>query len=427
MSADEYKKLLIESRNGNHASRDALAIKIQDEIRPFFYRILHDKQLADDLTQETILKTLEKLNDIKDPLAFKAWLFRTARGRMQMHYRKEQKFHISQTDKLDEIECYRSKTSINNLVEKELYQTAKNSMLSLDPINHEIIVMRLYHDFSYNEMGKVMGCSSLSARVRFHNAKSFLKKQLASSGFKGMLLPALMIYGDWTAKASSQEPGPVVTSQLLKSSPVLLALGAAVPLLTIAVVTIMLFAPAGAIIDKISGYFTGMEINNQITTPSGLEVVQYNQSELTVNNKYTNLNDIENMDKFLAAKNYDVLNIAIKPGESIVFSFPGIITNGPGDDIFVSELGPDGEAVEVYLCDDADNEIYLGLAESSQAPKIKNETILDYPTTCKFDISEYTLKFEPTKIKLVGPSDGKWKNAFELHQLNARVKMQEVN
>ncbi|MBI9017629.1 MAG: RNA polymerase sigma factor [Phycisphaerae bacterium] len=419
----DYENLLIESQNGNNLSRDRLAIKIQSDIGPYVYRMLHDWQAAEDITQETVLKTFENINAIRNPEGFKAWIYRTAQGNVQMHFRDRKKLETVQEDMPDNYLCKNTKNVLTKLIYQELSDTIAIAMDSIKEIHRQIIILRVYQNLSYKDISKVLGCSQMAAKVRFYKAKQCLKKQLKIGGFnKSMLLPALAIFGKLTSNAKAGSNFPVIASQTLSVSPVAVAIGSGLPLLAVSTVILVLLSPVGHIYDKFAGIFTAEEYETKITVPSQLVSIKSNHDRHSSSRNYASLDNIENMDQYFATKNYEILDIIIEPGESIGFLFPGIITNGPDFDIFITELGPDGEAVEVYLCDEAENELYLGLAQSPKVGRGQGSAVLNYPVTCKFDLSQYEIKFEPRIIKLVGPVAGSIKDDFELHQLHARIK-----
>ncbi|MBN1975530.1 MAG: LamG domain-containing protein [Sedimentisphaerales bacterium] len=94
--------------------------------------------------------------------------------------------------------------------------------------------------------------------------------------------------------------------------------------------------------------------------------------------------------------------------------FRGVIYDGPGYDIFVSEMDPVGEQALVFLTDGGDQEYLLALAE------VPN-TNVHLPTILGFDIAGLVLPFEPRAVRVVGIDLRGGSPGFDLSFVNARI------
>ena len=69
---------------------------------------------------------------------------------------------------------------------------------------------------SYAEIGELMDCKELRARVLFFRAKRSLRQQLSRRGYrKGLLLPALVLFGVVTTPAKGVSAAGTVTAASL--------------------------------------------------------------------------------------------------------------------------------------------------------------------------------------------------------------------
>ncbi|MBN1764627.1 MAG: sigma-70 family RNA polymerase sigma factor [Sedimentisphaerales bacterium] len=424
LSNYDYPRLVIESRNGDHTSRDLLAQKVQSDIRPYVYRMLYNKELTDDITQETLLKVFELIHTIREPEKFRCWLYRMARGKVQLCFRYKKKFDMSKATIADDYMSDNTMNGLTQLIQEELSEAIVNAMDTLKESHRDILVLRIYQNLSYKEIAEILSCSSLAAKVQFYRAKQALKKKLKGHGFnKSMLLPALLIFGKLTSQATAQTALPVMAAKTLMVSPAAVLLGSGLSYLTVSVIVIVSFMPWQDIKQSVTEYFQDRQYETQICVPLGLSTIVYNNQHLSEVQEYRRLADIREMDQHFSKTGYEVLNLVIEPGESVEFKFPGIISNGPGEDIYIVELGPAGESVEVYLRDDKNNEIYLGRAASPRIDNQYRSVVVNYPITSTFDLSRYKIDFNPTRIKLVGSHSGGVIDGFELHRIQARVKM----
>jgi RNA polymerase sigma factor (sigma-70 family) len=87
-----YLVLLRKAQLGDRESVNRLAELTAPKVRAYIYRATLDNVLAQDLSQETILEMIKSLKRLKFEHAsqFWDWLFRTALGRIQMYFRRQQ-------------------------------------------------------------------------------------------------------------------------------------------------------------------------------------------------------------------------------------------------------------------------------------------------------------------------------------------------
>ena len=81
--------ILRQARAGRQEGLNRLAERAREKVFAYLYRMTLDYHLAQDLTQETILDMIEVVGQlhVAQPASFWAWLYRTALGKVQHHYR----------------------------------------------------------------------------------------------------------------------------------------------------------------------------------------------------------------------------------------------------------------------------------------------------------------------------------------------------
>lgn len=73
---------MIRLQEGDHAAFEQLVDKYRAALEGFFTRNLRDRQLAEDLTQETLLKVFNQAWDYLPLGRFRGWMYRMARNLM---------------------------------------------------------------------------------------------------------------------------------------------------------------------------------------------------------------------------------------------------------------------------------------------------------------------------------------------------------
>ncbi len=79
---DEDDQLMYQIQGGDRSAFDRLVERHQNSLAHFFFRHLRDWQLAEDLTQETLIRVHNTAWDYLPRGCFKGWMFRIARNLM---------------------------------------------------------------------------------------------------------------------------------------------------------------------------------------------------------------------------------------------------------------------------------------------------------------------------------------------------------
>ena len=87
MSLDD-KNLVERARAGDQTAFALLFEQFHAPILNYLHRMVHDRALAEDLTQDTFIKAYNALPRTKPDLAFKAWLYRIATNTAISHMRR---------------------------------------------------------------------------------------------------------------------------------------------------------------------------------------------------------------------------------------------------------------------------------------------------------------------------------------------------
>ena len=78
-----YAELIRQAHLGDQQSMNQLAQLVQGRLFAYIYRLTLNYDLAQDLSQETLLRMVESLKELKQVEQFWLWLYRTAMGKVQ--------------------------------------------------------------------------------------------------------------------------------------------------------------------------------------------------------------------------------------------------------------------------------------------------------------------------------------------------------
>ena len=214
----DYVQLVTQAQLGDKECLNRLAEEVRERLYTYVYRYTLSDELTEDIVQESILKMLEVLNELKEADRFWPWLFKIALNKIFSHRRAEYKRRTvpKPAAGLGDVQRDRQ-TAIANVVGQELKEIVFAAMQKLKPEHRAVINMRCYDEMGYSEIAKTIGCSVFAAQMLFYRAKKSLKKQLARRGFaKGSLLMALVLFGKMTAPSEAAAAKVAVMATAVK-------------------------------------------------------------------------------------------------------------------------------------------------------------------------------------------------------------------
>ena len=171
-------------KNYMAGEENALVVLInrhQSKIYGFIYSKIDDRDLADDIFQDTFVKVIKTLksNSYNEEGKFLPWVMRISHNLIMDYYRKNQKMPMLRETEEFSIFSVLHETSpnaegriITDLIEKDLQKI----ILELPDDQREVLTMRIYQDYSYNEIAELTGVSINTALGRMRYAIANLRK-----------------------------------------------------------------------------------------------------------------------------------------------------------------------------------------------------------------------------------------------------------
>ena len=163
---------------------NALAVLInrhQSKIYGFIYSKMTDRDVADDVFQDTFIKVIKTLksNSYNEEGKFLPWVMRIAHNLIVDHYRKNKKMPMLR--ETEEFSIFNILTDsaptiegliISEVIEKDLQKL----ILELPDDQKEVLMMRIYQDLSFKEISELTGVSINTALGRMRYAVINLRK-----------------------------------------------------------------------------------------------------------------------------------------------------------------------------------------------------------------------------------------------------------
>ena len=142
-----------------------------DKIYRYCYFKLHNRELAEDITQEAFLRYLERYNCTTTVSALKC-LYTIARNLCTDEYRKQKPEAID-----DFMQC--------TDMEEELIRnlTVKDALYKLTSEEQELLLLRFVNELPVAVIGKMFGISRFSVYRRIIAASNRFREELKKGGF----------------------------------------------------------------------------------------------------------------------------------------------------------------------------------------------------------------------------------------------------
>jgi len=152
---------------------------------------LHNKDDADDLTQDIFIQAYQSLSRFKGEAAFSTWLYRIAVNASLNKVRKSSKNLILQridaffgTEKSGEAPFLPSDAEDpeNILIRQEHVEWVRRTLDSLPDNQRTAIVLSKYDDLSQKEIAEIMKTSQGAVEALLQRAKKNLREKLSAHG-----------------------------------------------------------------------------------------------------------------------------------------------------------------------------------------------------------------------------------------------------
>ncbi len=158
----------------------------QDRVYRLIYRMVGDVEVAQDLTQETFLKALQKLDGLHQGQALHRWLSQVATNLVRdlWRTRKERKEHVE----FDESTLNVASPFPHPGRDAESRQAGERiqaALMELPLTYREAFLLRYVEEMSYEEMGEALDLGISAAKVRVHRARKMLRDLLPEYAVDG--------------------------------------------------------------------------------------------------------------------------------------------------------------------------------------------------------------------------------------------------
>jgi RNA polymerase sigma-70 factor (ECF subfamily) len=145
---------------GDNESFEILLTKYKQRIYSFIYSKIKDRDIVDDVFQDTFIKVIQTLKKgaYNEEGRFVSWVMRIAHNLIIDHFRRQQRMPMYDTYDHEQDVFYRlsepSKNIEDMIIDSQIKSDITALMLELPENQYEVLKMRLFQDMSFKEIAE---------------------------------------------------------------------------------------------------------------------------------------------------------------------------------------------------------------------------------------------------------------------------------
>ncbi|MBM3751527.1 MAG: RNA polymerase sigma factor [Acidimicrobiia bacterium] len=191
---DPYAPLVLAAALGDESAMEQLLMRAQQVAFRFSLLVCGHAEDAEDVMQDALIRTYKHVDSIKDPSAFRTWLFRTVRNACLMKRRKrvDEPARVESLDQphVDHADGRRVGThdvathskgpddlALNAWLGREL----RTALAKLPPAYRMIVLLREMEGLSTREVAEVTRMTEDNVKTRLHRARVMLRESLEAT------------------------------------------------------------------------------------------------------------------------------------------------------------------------------------------------------------------------------------------------------
>lgn len=166
---------------GDESALASLISRHQSKIYGFIYSKVNDRDVSDDIFQDTFIKVIRTLksNAYNEEGKFLPWVMRIAHNLIVDHFRRNKKMPMFRETEEFSIFSIMSDSAPNiesQLITGQVESDVRKLILELPKDQREVLEMRIYQDLSFKEIAELTDVSINTALGRMRYALMNLRK-----------------------------------------------------------------------------------------------------------------------------------------------------------------------------------------------------------------------------------------------------------
>ena len=184
------QEVVLEARDGRQAAYRELVRRYERPIFSLIYRMVRNREQAEDLSQETFVKALNAIESYRPEYKFSSWIFKIANNVAIDHLRRRELDTLSLdgsphalTPEAIQASALqlgdRQETALEELEAKELGGEIERAIAGLRPEYRSCILLRHVEGRPYEEIAEMLDLPLGTVKTYIHRARGELRQALA--------------------------------------------------------------------------------------------------------------------------------------------------------------------------------------------------------------------------------------------------------
>ncbi|MBN1271877.1 MAG: RNA polymerase sigma factor [Candidatus Aminicenantes bacterium] len=179
-SWSELDELIRRSRNGDLSAMESIFEQYKQRLFSLIYRYTYNREVAEDLLQDTFIKIFTKMKNLKRTDTFVGWMYRIAIN-TSLSYLRGKHSRLQEGIPLHEIEGM-MKGETSSTREKLLNQPLEEAIQTLSGKMKSVFLLHDVQGFKHEEIAKMLECSVGTSKSQLFKARvklrSYLEKKM---------------------------------------------------------------------------------------------------------------------------------------------------------------------------------------------------------------------------------------------------------
>ena len=171
-------KLIELAKEGNKIALEKLLQDNYSILKGYLLKMTLNEPLADDITQETMLKAILNIEKFEPKAKFSTWLITIATNIYRDYLRKNKRIVFDS----EAVNNKESKSVEDTIIDKIEWDRLKNILSELPESKRMVFILKHYYGYSYDEISEIMGCPVGTVRSRLHYCIEKIRPQMKGVG-----------------------------------------------------------------------------------------------------------------------------------------------------------------------------------------------------------------------------------------------------
>jgi RNA polymerase sigma-70 factor (ECF subfamily) len=163
-------------RRGERLAAAELVDTYYEQIYVYMRRLGHDRQVSEDLTQETFLQAWHHIGQLRDGKALNGWLYRIAGNVSRLYWRKRKGKEPTSVERIDLLES--SSAEHDKASRNEELGRLKDAVARLPWKFRQVIVLHYMEHLTIAQASEAAGLRQGTFKSRLNRALEILREQV---------------------------------------------------------------------------------------------------------------------------------------------------------------------------------------------------------------------------------------------------------